>query len=245
MGADAGHAVADGDAGQLPAPRGVGAPKAINGIVAICRHRSRAADGQPGVVAAAVLCEAPGEAVVGGGAADGLERGANGDVAGADGDGGALLVVSYAAARGSRGVEALDDLVGIVNGQRVGLTFLIVFRCVVGAVGAGGHGEAAGTADGVYLAHRGSRRDVLLGHRERVAAVVGGDAGVADARSLVDDVVGRRVHGNGGAALVVVSVVVCERGSGGQGETVLRRDGAVVVIGERHLNGAEQDVARR
>ena len=144
--ADAGHTVTDGDAGEAVAPGCGGAPEAADGGVVVVVHRARAADGQHGVVAAVVLREAPCEAVAGG-AADGLQGGADSNVGGADGDGGTLLVGSHLAAGSSRSGEGGDGLVGIVNGQRSCRTASKIGCVAVGQRGIGcSHGHAAGYA---------------------------------------------------------------------------------------------------
>ena len=56
--ADGGDAVANGDAGEVVAPGSVGVPDA-GVVVAVVVHRPAAADGQHGVIAAAVFGEAP------------------------------------------------------------------------------------------------------------------------------------------------------------------------------------------
>ena len=158
--ADAGHAVTDGDAGQLPAPRGVGAPggsRAVGGV-AIGLHRARAADSQHGVVAAVVLREAPCEAVAAG-AADGLQGGADSNVAAGEGNGGTLLVGSHLAAGSSRSGEGDDGLVGIVNGQRSCRTASKIGCVAVGQRGVGRSQSHAAGGTGNHVEGRGSDAD--------------------------------------------------------------------------------------
>ena len=131
--ADARDAVAYGDAGQrLPAPRGLGTPEAVDSLVLVVIHFSRSADGQAGVVAAVVLVEVP-CGVGAARAANGLQRGGNGDIVSAEGHGGALLVGSHAAARRPAHAEGHESRVSGGGDGRRGVL------CAVGvtAVGVG------------------------------------------------------------------------------------------------------------
>ena len=128
--ADARDAVADGDAGQVVAPVGGGAPEVADGLVFAVIHGSRSADGQSGVVAAVVLVEVP-CGVGAARAANGLQRGGNGDIVSAEGHGGALLVGSHAAARRPAHAERLE---GRVSGGGDGRRGVL---CAVGATAIG------------------------------------------------------------------------------------------------------------
>ena len=192
--ADAGDVVADGDAGQcLPAPGGGGAPKIIDGGLLVVIHFSRSADGQSGVVAATVLGEGP-RGVVTARAADGLQRGRDGDVAGAHGEAGRALVGSEGGG-GSRGGEGDESLVGASGDGHRGV-LCVVAAATVGVAGGwadgGSVGDAADDADrhgavgvGSAYAEAGGAGDAV--HLAVVIAADGGGAGAAAVIVLAAD----------------------------------------------------------
>ena len=212
--ADAGHAVTDGDAGQVIAPRGIGVPN-VGVVVAVVFHSSAAADGQHGVVAAVVLREAPCEAVAAG-AADGLQGGADGNVAAGEGNGGTLLVGSHLAAGSSRSGEGDDGLVGIVDGQRSRRARSKVVLGVVRQRGVGrSHSNAAGGAsDHVEGCGRVFDYRIIVG-RDVAAIVV---VIVARGRHII------RILPNEAIRRGILGIRVCLMGADGDiGETAVHR----------------------
>ena len=140
--ADGGDAVGDGDAGQVVAPGGTGAPVTVFAVgdVGVVIHFSRATDGQAGVVAVAIPVEGP-RGVVAARAADGLQRGGDGGVAGAKGEAGRSLVGSKAIGS-SRGGEGPERRIGRGRDGGGGIGEEVLLAAVGHDGIGGGRGEA-------------------------------------------------------------------------------------------------------